>query len=467
MKVKFTLIFAGSFFAACLFIVSVNVLYMKSSVYADKKLYHYDPSAVVDKIKKEYWLPEGALSKAGEDFLRGEKMGLQLLDGSFREIYSFRVPIEAQKNYTPSSLVNLYEAEGQIVFVKGLEAQNASYTLILFLNPKDFKRILYTYDVQQVGEAYNLHGLIGMNLVVLLMVSIMYTQGMTRPLQKILSRIMALSRGVYSQIAPESGIYKPVEEALNDLSHELETAKQERLALDQSKEEWILNVSHDIKTPLTSMMGYGELLGDGAYDLSPKEREGFKEIILAKGTYIEKLLEDLNFSMRLKQEILPMAIKSVNLVALIKEDLIDIANVANEDFEKHTLEFTYSKDFLEAQVDRHLLKRVLSNLLYNAYKHNEEAVCVRVHLEEKDATWLELTVEDSGIGVPEESLSKLFSRYYRGTHTKAKSEGSGLGMAIVKDIINAHGGRIKASIGTLGGLKITIDLRRTIDEKVH
>ena len=108
------------------------------------------------------------------------------------------------------------------------------------------------------------------------------------------------------------------------------------------------------------------------------------------------------------------------------------------------------------ELDEGLIKRVFINLITNAFIHNSNDVKVKIDIQKLDSGNVYISIEDNGKGVSEDELNNIFKRYYRGTNTSKKIEGSGLGMAIAHDIIKAHGAEIKA-IGKLGdGLKIEI-----------
>jgi K+-sensing histidine kinase KdpD len=141
--------------------------------------------------------------------------------------------------------------------------------------------------------------------------------------------------------------------------------------------------------------------------------------------------------------------------------LIETLNDASD---RNQVEFTHASESIDIHIDRRLFKRVFINLMHNAFVHNPQGVLVKVHMEDQDTEYVKIILEDNGVGIPEEELKTIFTRYYRGSHTKLKTEGSGLGLAISKDIVEAHKGHISAKNSRLGGLKITIHLRRDIDE---
>lgn len=463
MRFRIMVHYAGSFFVACLFIVVINIFYMRSYVYKEADLYHFDPATTMVHIARYILHEEGKVLRITPtltEYLESESVGIQLIDDNFEEVLSYNVPMKMDRVYTPDTIIELYEDDSVTTFVETVLLGETQYTALLFYNPDQVKRTLYAYEVEKVGAAYNVYWLWGMNLVVLLMISYIYTYSISRPIHRITDRIVVLSKGDYGTRDPGKGIYAVVENAMNQLSLQLDTSQKAREEADATREEWISNLSHDIKTPLTSMMGYGELLGEAFHELSEEECHHYMQVILEKGAYIESLLADLNLTTRLKHSNNLLHCEPVNLIKEIKSGLIDVLNSPHLASQEHTVAFTHTHDVVSVELDKHLFKRVLLNLVYNSFVHNEEAVSVNVHVESSNDYWVSIEIDDDGVGVCDKELGHIFTRYYRGTHTRTKSEGSGLGMAIAKDIVQAHKGRIRVEKSPRGGLKITIDLRR-------
>lgn len=463
MRFRIMAHYAGSFFVACLFIVVINVFYMRSYVYKEADLYHFTPSETMALVTQNISYEEGKafyITPALTEHLDSASIGLQVIDNQFEEVLRYNVPVEAASVYSPNSIIELYETDSVTTFVETVFLGEIPYTALLFYSPNQVKRTLYTSDVKKVSAAYNMYWLLGMNFIVLLMISYIYTYSISRPIHRITNRIVLLSEGDYQTKEPGRGIYAVVEKAMNQLSIQLAASRKASEEADAMREEWISNLSHDIKTPLTSIVGYGELLGEACAELEESERDHYKQVILEKGAYIETLLTDLNLTTRLKHSDHFLQCEPVNLIQEIKRDLIDVLNrprLLNQD---HTVAFTHTHDVVSVKLDKPLFKRALLNLIYNSFVHNEAPVSVNVHVDNRDEHWVTIHIDDNGVGVSDQELAHIFTRYYRGTHTQAKSEGSGLGMAIAKDIVEAHEGHIKAEKSPLGGLKITIHLRR-------
>ena len=220
------------------------------------------------------------------------------------------------------------------------------------------------------------------------------------------------------------------------------------------REEWLANITHDIKTPLASIQGYAEIISDKDYEFTRDEMQEYTEIIYSKSKYIRELVDELNLSTRLKNNALSLNKQNTNLVALLRNVVIDILNDSR--YENRNIEFNSNIDVIEKEVDVMLLKRALTNLIFNAVVHNNESVQVKVEIKKIDK--INISIKDNGNGINTKDLKHIFDRYYRGTNTGEVHKGSGLGMAISKEIINNHGGEIQINSKLGCGTEILITL---------
>ncbi|USK55516.1 HAMP domain-containing histidine kinase [Cytobacillus solani] len=251
-------------------------------------------------------------------------------------------------------------------------------------------------------------------------------------------------------------LYQEVISQLSDLRSQLEKAKGEREQVEESKRDWIAGVSHDLKTPLTYIKGYSKLLLSPDYDWSKEEQHNYIQEIDDKGTHMEQLVEDLNLAIRFEgAQLVPISKTAQNIVTFIQQVLADVSNDLRA--QKHQFEMYTELDALVMEVDSHLLKRALQNIYINAVIHNEAPITITTTLV-KDQSILTICIQDNGIGLTKETQQNLFNRYYRGTTTEQKSEGTGLGMAIVKSLIEAHEGVIAVESSLQQGTKFTITL---------
>ena len=177
------------------------------------------------------------------------------------------------------------------------------------------------------------------------------------------------------------------------------------------REEWIGNISHDIKTPLASIQGYAEMMKDPEYQFSQDEIRDYAGIIERKSIYLRDMIEDLNLSTRLRNKELILNKKHINIVSLVRNAVIDTLN--NPSYSDRDIDFGSSHEVIQVEVDDILIRRAISNLIYNAIVHNREDVAIKVQVEKTEGHIL-IRVEDNGKGIKEEELGRIFDRYFRG-----------------------------------------------------
>lgn len=236
---------------------------------------------------------------------------------------------------------------------------------------------------------------------------------------------------------------------------------KESLALrdkyENNRRELIANISHDLKTPVTSILGYVEGIQDGVAN-SVAKQERYLETIHTKATYMNRLIEELSLYSNLDVKKLPFYFESVNIHAFVQDYLDEIASELAE--KKIQLKLD-TKDFQKRVIlDRDKLIRVMENLIFNSVKYMDKSTGrITVLLTDQEQV-VKVTIMDNGPGVSEEEVSTIFNRFYR-TDPSRSTQGSGLGLAIASQIIEAHGGSIWAENLPDKGLAIHFTLKKS------
>ena len=230
----------------------------------------------------------------------------------------------------------------------------------------------------------------------------------------------------------------------------LKASLEQQQKEQQKKQELIAGMSHDLKSPLTSIRAYTEALLDGvARDDAARTR--YLQTIHAKESDIEAMVNRLFEFAKMDVSEYPVCIEELPL----RETLEEV--IAAQRTDGVTVAFG---DVPEANVlaDRELLARIAANLLDNSCKYGGEHVQVTISAQ-KTENFVEITFADNGIGVPEEQLSKLFDAFYRGDASRtAPGSGSGLGLAVVKKAVEEMRGTVRAENGENGGLRVIFTL---------
>jgi len=215
--------------------------------------------------------------------------------------------------------------------------------------------------------------------------------------------------------------------------------------LETMRRDFVANVSHEMKTPLTSITGYSEtLLGDQP---DPAISRRFLEVILANARRMQRLVDGLLDLARIESGGWRPATEMVDLAATVREVWETIGNRGPDG--RPSLELAIPEEANHLRADPDAIRQVLTNLLENAIHYTPATGRIAVSSRRVDRG-VTVAVEDSGSGISSEHLPRIFERFYRADPSRSRLEGgSGLGLAIVKHLVEAHGGRVAAE-STLG-----------------
>jgi signal transduction histidine kinase len=230
----------------------------------------------------------------------------------------------------------------------------------------------------------------------------------------------------------------------------------QRLAdLDRLKTDFIATITHELKTPLTSLLGYATILRKRALELNPEQREEFFAIMARQGERILRLIEELLQSSRLEAGGPKLRREPLDLPAITKEVEAGLTSMAKT----HTLAFDVPDHDLGLYGDPTAIEHVLTNLLENAIKYSDPGSEIRLAVTE-DENEVMIKIADKGQGIDPEDLPHIFERFRQANGNGRTRTSVGLGLYIVRSLVTAHGGRVWAD-STLGvGTTFTIALPR-------
>lgn len=239
----------------------------------------------------------------------------------------------------------------------------------------------------------------------------------------------------------------------------LKESVEQRLRDEQRRKDLIIGISHDLRTPLTSISGYLDGLMDGIAN-TPEKRQRYLAAIKTRARDLSRLVDSLSEYNRLDSSSFHYHLEPGDLKGFIKQYLISYEVEARQNHvEIRLLDETECKGAYMILFDKIEMKRVLDNLLTNTIRYRRQPhsnVVVSLKRVERSAV-VEFVFSDDGPGVPEDSLDRLFESFYRVDGARSNSgEGSGIGLAVVKEIISGHRGIVHAE--NRGGLAIIIHL---------
>lgn len=252
----------------------------------------------------------------------------------------------------------------------------------------------------------------------------------------------------------------------NEISTLIATFEKMRIRLKKSLEvqeqyennrkELLSNISHDLKTPITSIVGYIEGIQDGVAN-TPEKQAKYLEIAHAKAKDMNALIDELFLFSKLDLHKEPFYFRNVDLNALLAQ----VAEESELSFANANFELMIPEEKLVTVADRDKLKRVLENLIHNSMKYMDKAQAnIRIQLEKRETDAI-ITIHDNGKGISGSGMKAIFDRFYREEVSRnSTTGGSGLGLSIAKQIVEEHGGEIwatsKLGIGTSVSIKLSL-----------
>jgi signal transduction histidine kinase len=370
---------------------------------------------------------------------------------------TFEVPPEAQASRRPgtdtvrSSLAILNEQSelthdssdgGDLIYLVAplpVSPQASEPTSLVIGIPEDAPRGI-------IGELtpYLLRaGLVG--LVVALVIAALVSRSLLSPLRRVIKGSGRVAAGDYDVSVPVSGATE-----VRELASSFNSMTAAVRGSQQTTKEFLANISHELKTPLTSIRGYSQALLDGTAD-DEQARERAVRVIEGESRRILYLVEELLDLSRLASGQIEMRFETLEVTELFSR----VADIFSLRAEETGVELRIgSVDVPPVRGDFDRLEQVLGNLLDNAFRHTHSGY-VELGAEQR-GQFVEVSVEDSGEGIRPEDVEKVFERFYQGE--ARAGQGTGLGLAISREIVRAHGGEIRAENRPQGGSRILFQL---------
>jgi signal transduction histidine kinase len=283
------------------------------------------------------------------------------------------------------------------------------------------------------------------------LVGLFISRHISRPLIKLKNAAERFACGDLEQCISVDGA-----EEIRALAAKLNHMAAQLKKLETIRRDFVANVSHELKTPVTSIRGFVETLVDGDIE-DEEESKRFLGIILKQTDRLEAIIEDLLALSRLEQGLDAKDIEFEN--ASLHDTLASAVQSLDAAAKAKRIDLCVScQPDLKARLNPLLLGQAMSNLIDNAIKYSDAGKAVFIDARQKDTEIL-ISVRDDGCGISEEHIGRIFERFYRVDKARSRaSGGTGLGLAIVKHIVNMHGGRIDVESTPGKGSTFTIHL---------
>jgi len=271
-----------------------------------------------------------------------------------------------------------------------------------------------------------------------------FTKKKMQYIKELAAGLLEISKGRLNFRAPVTSLDELglLASSINKMAEDLQIKIKKERELEQTKNELITNVSHDLRTPLTSLVGYLRLAKDKEYR-NKEQLENYIEIAYSKSEKLEFLIEDLFEYTKLKDSNLVINKKRVCLSDLLDQLLEELSILCEEYKVIFSKEFPKEKAYISADPDK--IVRVFENLMTNAIRHSDKPGKITVAIK-REVNTLIVSVQNKGEEIPNENLKRIFDRFYRVDTSRTDSSifsGSGIGLAIAKDIVEMHDGKIR------------------------
>lgn len=293
--------------------------------------------------------------------------------------------------------------------------------------------------------------------VLSMLVAVLFSRTITRPLARLTLASRVLAAGNYSARAhiKAQGEIGELTHSFNEMAARLEQDVDELRQQELRRRELIMNVTHDLATPLTAIAGLGEALADGISQ-NPEDFAETGRVIMRETLRLHRLVKDLHLMAKAEAGAMQPQRRAVRLAPLVDE----VFAVLTPEFERVDVEprnnLPYNLPTIWADPD--MLSRVFDNLCSNALRYTPAGGSVTIDARQEESM-LRIAVTDSGKGIPTEALPRIFDRFYRADPARQTTTGgSGLGLAIVRAIVEAHGGSVMAENAPNSGARISFTL---------
>lgn len=401
---------------------------------------------------RKYFLPDKEISN-----LKKQNIWAIVIDNDSKKVIwqTENLPGEIPKEYSVFDIALFSHA-----YIKGYPVFTAKIRndLLVLGYPKDsywkYSTATWNYRLIQNVPNFFLTFLIS-NIFFVFLIYIFSNSKLLKSVNPIIKGIQDLPKDKPVNI-DEKGVLSELAKSINKTSEILQNQREQLRNKDTARANWIAGVSHDIRTPLSMIMGYASQLKTSS-NLS-EEMEKKLSVILKQSERIKNLINDLNLASKLEYNMQPFEKKKENAVAVVRQVIVDFLNMDID--EKFPIEWKTKSEFVSCfvNVDKNLIKRALANLIQNSINHNENGCTIYVSVKEDEKNCI-ICVEDNGIGVSDEELEKLNNTpHYMVCDKNTTEQQHGLGLLIVKQIMDVHNGQVEMKHSEYGGFKVVLQI---------
>lgn len=452
--------FVGILLLSSVFIVIINFValaVLMASQSPDKDASPYNIAAETGKALQvsengDYLLPESMSAK-----LAANDVWAILIDNDTSQVVwkTENVPATIPNEYNLSDIADL--TVGYLDGFPTYTGENENGIVVLGY-PKDsfWKHTRASWDYSLIANLpQTALTVLLANVVLILVIYVIANMKLLKSVKPITKGIQNLSAGERVHI-PETGVLSEISFNINRTSDILQEQQDQLRKKETARANWIAGVSHDIRTPLSMVMGYAGQL-ESSCNLSESEQKR-AAVIVKQSKRMKDLINDLNLASKLEYNMQPLMMKQENAVAIVRQVVVDFMNMDIDD--RFPIEWKTDDDLTVCNIyaDKDLLKRAISNLIQNSINHNENGCAIFVSVITDSSNCI-ICVEDNGIGASDDQIEKLNNTpHYMVCDTNTTEQRHGLGLLIVKQIMDGHSGTVIIDHSEYGGFKVVLTI---------
>ena len=389
-----------------------------------------------------------SISDESIKYVKNNYKWMMILDDSGKLIYSYMLPDELKRDYTVGEI-----ADGAKWYLEDYPINMINAPGGLVILGKDSKSIWKkNVAIKLENGIVAAVVVVVLNIVVTIVLAYLLSFAYMKELKTVVAGILEVSDEKEIKL-DEKGHLKEIIRAINNVSEKLTEQKKAIKKSNKMKEEWLAGVSHDIRTPLSVIVGNVEEL----YCTVNKDEKNCKlDIIKNQSFKIKYLVNDLNLINKMDNNFFELNTKVLDINRLLRECIVDVMNMYGQDKYEFIMKNESEDEKLYLECDEHLLKRAFGNILINSIVHNEQGCKVVIYVREKDSD-INIIFEDNGGGVNREKICMLNTMKEGNTDNI-----HGWGTMVVKRIIQLHSGNTKFN-NLNNGMQVEITLPQKLD----
>ena len=433
---KHLLIFISTILAILTLDVLLFVLIFQGTVY---ELNSSSPRKVIEETASMFTIQDGTYKLSAEQEKTLHDMGIWgiIIDTEGSAVWNLTLPEEIPHTFTLADVSEFSRGyiESYPVFTKRID----DGLLVLGYPQNSYMKI--TSNALPYSTLFSIIwyfiGIFTLDIMLLFVAYTVSKRQISRNISPIINSLDKLSKGKPVNVQSKGD--------LEEIGNRINAASDILISKDAARANWISGVSHDIRTPLSVILGYADRI------LHSKEATGQiqeqADIICKQSVKIKGLIEDLNLASQLEYDMQPLNKELFSLSKLLRKSVSDFIN--NGLPEKYTLDFEAetTHEYL-INGDKDLIKRAVENLLNNSVNHNPDGCNIHVSLSQEDGK-ISILVADDGMGVPQEKLNNiLHAPHYMNSKKSTRGLQHGMGLHLVKKIVRSHEGKIQITSGT-------------------